>query len=86
MTGPDDVAVKWTPEPPANRKRWEAEIRSALAAASGIAEVEMVQVGDSWRVESARVGGLGMGTGMPATEMRDAVTEYLVAMGFPVRS
>jgi hypothetical protein len=88
MAHPGAVVINWTPEPPPNRKRWEHEIRSALAAPIGMADVEMVQVGGSWRVQSAKVGGIGIGSGMPViperAEMRQAVTEYLVAMGFPV--
>ena len=78
MTDPAAVAIRWSPEAPPNRRRWEAEIKSALSAPIGVADVEMVQDGPRWRVESAKVGGIA--------EMRDAVTEYLVAMGFPVSS
>ena len=73
MSDPSAMTIRWSPEPPANRKRWEAEIRSA---ATGLADVEMVQDGPRWRVETA--------TASDRTEVRDAVTEYLVAMGFPV--
>jgi hypothetical protein len=73
MTDPSFMTIRWNPEPPANRRRWEAEIRSA---ASGLADVEMVQDGPRWRVETAM--------SADRTEVRDAVTEYLVAMGFPV--
>ena len=75
MTDPSGVAINWNPQPPPNRKRWEAEIRSALSATTGTADVEMLEVGGSWRVQSATVG---------AADVRHDVTEYLVAMGFPV--
>jgi hypothetical protein len=85
----DDVRVSWNPQPPPNRRRWEAAIRSALAP-SRLADVEMVQAGDCWRVQSASLrGSETSGDQVPETasvgpEMRRAVTEYLEAMGFPV--
>lgn len=78
MTDAPVVTIRWNPEPPENRKRWEAEIRNALSAPSGLADVEMVRDGPRWRVQTATASG--------QTEMRAAVTEYLVAMGFPVSS
>jgi hypothetical protein len=78
VTDPGAVTIRWSPEPPANRKRWEAEIRSALTAPLELADVEMVQDGNRWRVQTA--------TASDRTEVRGALIEYLVAIGFPVCS
>jgi len=90
MPESDDVTVKWNPEPPPNRRRWEAAIRSAVAP-NRAADVEMVQAGDRWRVQSASVRDVGRSDDRPGTpslgrEMRSSVTEFLEAMGFPVAS
>jgi hypothetical protein len=74
------IVITWSPEAPPNRKRWEAEIKSVLGSPSGATEVNLIQGGDCWRVQTAMVADVTVGD----VEMRQAVTDYLRAMGFPV--
>jgi hypothetical protein len=82
MTQAQEVAITWNPEPPLNRKRWEAEIKNVLGSPSGAVDVNLVQDGHCWRVQTAMVVDGSVGS----VEMRHAVTDYLRAMGFPVSS
>ena len=60
MTEPATIAIRWSPQPPPNRRRWEAEIRSALSAPIGIADVEMVQDGQRWQESLAPAVAVGV--------------------------
>lgn len=74
----DTATITWSPEPPPNKARWEAEIRSVLREFSGHASVHMVAKGNRWRVETAIVR-----TGGRAVEVRAAVVEHLAATVLP---
>ena len=76
------IVITWNPELPPNRKRWATEITNVLGSPSGATDVKLIQDGECWRVQTAIVADVTVGS----VEMRLAVTDYLRAMGFPVCS